>query len=136
MKSKAKIEGKESKMSASNGEAKVSRIFDGTQKAFPAFMTWLKGIWMYTRFFYITKATIESLLPELEMATRQTVDQKQLVKDNQIGMGIVTMSVTCPSLIVKIKNLMTEDCPSSLIYKVMEILNEKYRPKDMTSRVM
>ena len=46
------------------------------------------------------------------------------------------MNVTYPSLIVKIKNFMTEDWPSGLFYKVMEMLNEKYPPKDMTSRVM
>ena len=96
-------------MSATNDEAKVSRTFNGTQKLFPAFMTWLKRILMYKGIVYIIKATIESLLPESEMATRQTVEWKQLVKDNQIVMGIATMNVVCPSLITKIENLMTED---------------------------
>ena len=86
MKSKAQIERKEGKMSANNNEAKVSKTFDGTQKAFPAFMTWLKGILMYKGIVYIMKATIKSLLPKSEMATRQMVEQEQLVKDNQIGM--------------------------------------------------
>ena len=63
------------------------------------------------------------------MAIMQTVEQKQLVKDKQIGMGIITINVTCPSLIVNIGNLMTEDWPSGLFYKVMEMLNDKYRPK-------
>ena len=31
---------------------------------------------------------------------------------------------------------MTEDWPSGLLYKVIETKNEKYRPKDMTPRVM
>ena len=96
-------------MIANNNEAKVSRTFDGTQEAFPAFMAWFKGILMYKGIVYIIKATIESLLPESEMATRQTVEWKQLVKDNQIVMGIATMNVVCPSLITKIENLMTED---------------------------
>ena len=38
------IERKESKMSTNNDEAKVLRTFDGTQKAFPVFMTWLKRV--------------------------------------------------------------------------------------------
>ena len=59
-----------------------------------------------------------------------------MVKDNQAGMGIVTVNVTCPSLIVKIKNLMTEDRPSGLFYQLVETLNKKCRLKDMTSRVM
>ena len=96
-------------MSTNSNEAKMWRTFGGTQKAFPAAMTWLKEILLYKGIVYIVKATIKSLLPESEMATRQTVEQKQLVKDNQIGMGIVTMNVICPSLIAKIKHLMTED---------------------------
>jgi len=114
----------------------MSRTFDGTLKLFPAFMTWLKGILMYKGIVHIMRASIKSLLPETEMATRQTVEQKQLVKDNQVGMGLVTMNITCPSLIAKIGNLMTEDWPSGLFYQLVEMLNEKYRPKDMTSRVM
>ena len=54
------------------------------------------------------------------------VEQKQLIKDNQHGMGIVTMNVICPFLIVKIKNLITEDWPSGLLYKVIKMLNKKY----------
>ena len=123
-------------MSTNNDEAKVSRTCDGTKKAFPAFMPWLKGILMYEGFFYIIKVTIESLLPESEMATSQMIKQTELVKDNQVGMGIVTMNIKCPSLIVKIKNLTTEDWPSSLLYKVTEMLNKKYHPKDITSRVV
>jgi len=123
-------------MSANNDEAKVLRTFDGTQKVFPVFMTWLKGILVCKGIVYIMKAAIESLLPKSKMITRQTVDQKQLVKDNQIGMGIVTMNVTWPSLIVKIKNLTTEDWPSGLFYKVMEMPNKKYLLKDVTLRVM
>jgi hypothetical protein len=72
------------------------------------------------------KATIKSLLPESKMTTRQMVEQKQLIKDNQNGMGIVTMNVICPFLIVKIKNLITEDWPSGLLYKVIKMLNKKY----------
>ena len=45
------------------------------------------------------------------------------------------MNVTCPSLIVKIKNLMTEDWPNRIIYKVIGILNEKYHPAYITSKV-
>ena len=101
-------------MSDNNDGAKMSRTFDGTLKLFPAFMTWLKGILMYKGIVYTIKATIKSLLPESEMATRQTVKQKQLVKDNQVEMGIVMMNVTCPSLIAKIKNLMTKDWPNGL----------------------
>ena len=123
-------------MSANNDEAKMSRTFDGTKKAFPAFMPWLEGILMYDGICYIMKATIKSLLPESEMATSQMIKQTELVKDNQVGMGIVTMNVTCPSLIVKIKNLTTDNWPSDLRYKVTEMLNKKYHPKDTTSRVM
>ena len=64
---------------------------------------------MHKGIIYITKATIKSVLPNSDMTTRQTVEQKKVVNDNQVGMRIVTMNVTCPSLIVKIKNLMTED---------------------------
>ena len=46
------------------------------------------------------------------------------------------MNITCPSLIAKIENLITEDWLSGLLYKVTKMLNKKYRPKDMTSRVM
>ena len=51
LKFKAQIERKESKVSANNDEAKVSRTLDGTQKAFSAFMTRLKGILMYKELF-------------------------------------------------------------------------------------
>ena len=64
MKSKANIERKESKMSTNNDEDKVSRTFDGTQKAFQAFITWLKGILMYKGIVHITQATIKCLLPK------------------------------------------------------------------------
>ena len=80
-------------MSDNNDGAKMSRTFDGTLKLFPAFMTWLKGILMYKGIVHIMRASIKSLLPETEMATRQTVEQKQLVKDNQVGMGIGTNGV-------------------------------------------
>ena len=123
-------------MSANNDEAKVSRTFDGTQKTFPMFMTWIKGVLMQKGIIYITKATFENLLPKSENESSQTADQKQTFKDNQIRMGIVTMNVTLPSLIVKIENLMTEEWPSGLFHKVIKILNEKYRQKDMMSRAM
>ena len=49
------------------------------------------------------KAAFKIVLPKTENASRQIVEQKQGFKDNQIGMVIVTMNITHPSLIVKIK---------------------------------
>jgi hypothetical protein len=136
VKSKAQIERQESKMSTIDDETKVSRTFDGSQKKFPMFMTWLKGILMYKGIVHIMKESFKEVLPASENESRQNADQKQAVKDNQIGMGILTMNVTSPLLIVKIEKLMTEEWPSGLFYKVIEMLNEKYRPRDMMSRAM
>ena len=67
------------------------------------FMNWIKGVLMHKGIAHIMEAAFKNVLPETENASRQMVEQKQGVKDNPIGMGIVTLNVTCPSLIVKIK---------------------------------
>ena len=46
------------------------------------------------------------------------------------------MKVASPLLVIKIKNLMTEDWLSGMFCKVIDMLNKKYRPKDMALRVM
>ena len=68
-------------MSANNDEAKVLRTFDGTQKVFPVFMTWLKGILVYKGIVYIMKAAIESLLPKSKN------DNKANSRSEAIGKG-------------------------------------------------
>ena len=46
------------------------------------------------------------------------------------------MKVASPLLVIKIKNLMTEDWLSGMFCKVIDMLNKKYRPKDMMLRVV
>ena len=75
MKSKAQIEIKENKMSTNNNEVKVARTFDGAQKAFPMFMTWIEEILVYKGITHMTKATFKNLSPESENASRQSADQ-------------------------------------------------------------
>ena len=67
------------------------------------FMTWTKGVLTYGGIAHIMKAAFKIVLPETENASREMIEQKQGFKDNQIGMVIVTMNITRPSLIVKIK---------------------------------
>ena len=61
-------------MSANNDEVKVSRTFDGTQKAFPVCMTWIKGVLMYKGIAHIIKVAFKNVLPETENASRQMVE--------------------------------------------------------------
>ena len=62
MKPRIQIERKENKTSARNNEAKVSRTFDGAQKALPMFMTWIKGVLMYKGITQIMKVAFKNVL--------------------------------------------------------------------------
>ena len=130
MKLKAQIERKESMMSTTN-EMNTSKTVGGTQKVFQLCMAWPKGVLVFKGIVYIMKVRFKNrCLPTSENESRQTAEQKTAVKDNNIGMGIVTMNIIAPSLIVTIGKFMTEEWPSRLFFEVTEMLNKKYFPKD------
>ena len=78
--------------------------------------------------------TLKNILAASENELRQIAEQNKVVKNNLVGEGIVMCSTIAPSLLVKIEKLMIEEWPGRRSYKVAQMLNKNFWPKDMISK--
>ena len=73
-------------------------------------------------------------LPESEAASRQTVEQKEAVKHNISGMGVLIKTNKSEEMLVMIDSTVSEAWPFGRVDLVMELMDKKFRPKDSMSK--
>ena len=75
--------------------------------------------------------TLKNILAASENELRQIAEPQEVVKNNLVGKGFVMCSPIAPLLLVKIEKLMIEEWPGRRSYKVAQMLNKTFWPKDM-----
>lgn len=98
----------------------------GKQANYGMFTTQLKGDSMGKG----TKAALGSKFKDVllapEKASGQTAKQRETVKGNITGMGLIIRTVKSASLLVKSESTVSEDCPYGRVDLVVEIPDNQF----------
>ena len=78
--------------------------------------------------------SFKEALPESEAASRQTVEQKEAVKHNISGMGVLIKTNKSEEMLVMIDSTVSEAWPFGRVDLVMELMDKKFCPKDSMSK--
>ena len=122
-------------MSSDNGI--VSHVQDKTfgrmRKTFGAFWFYFKALSMTKDLLGLFLLEFKDKLPDSEYANSQTKKQRDNCNKKRMVMDYFGITLTSLKLMIKVKNLRTEEWPSGRAYLLVEELEETFRPKDMFS---
>jgi hypothetical protein len=105
---------------------KITTTFDGKQKNYRMYISQLKGTFMVKVIQGTLAENFKEDLPASEKASCQNAKQKEAVKQNIMGMGIILVSVKLTVLLLKIEKTKSEELPNGRMDLAMEELNKKF----------
>ena len=110
------------------------RKFDGKSENFHEWSNDLESILTIKDLDQTLEKGFDAELPTNEDGAGSDADKKKAVRANKRAWAILKMSISCPKLRAKLKNLATADWPTPKVWKVNEFLHDEYQRVDMISK--
>ena len=115
-------------------ETKTPTVFNGKEQEFGKYRIQLRGEFLGKGAQAALGPKFEELLPESEAASGQTAKQREAVKHNITGMGILIKTHKSEELLVMIKSTVSKNWPFGRVDIVMGMPKKTFCPKDTLSK--
>ena len=109
------------------------KTFDGLKANCGTWMTYFKGTLMVKNPEDVMLPMLKNELPDSETAKEQNTKQKKAVEQNKAAMRYSGMALVSSQWTVKVAKTKTDEWPRGRAYVITEMLQKKYRSKDIFS---
>ena len=115
-------------------ETKTTTVLNGKQADFNKYRLQLRGEFCVKGIQSALGPNFKEALPESEAASRQTVEQKEAVKHNISGMGVLIKTNKSEEMLVMIDSTVSKDWPFGRVDLVKGMLDKQFCQKDTMSK--
>ena len=119
---------------SADDETKTTTVFDGKQENYGKYRMKLRGEFCAKGIQSALGPKFKDVLPESEDATSQTVKQKDAVKSNIGGMGVLIKTNKSEEILVLLDSTVSDDWPWGRVNLVIALLDKMFCPKDIMAK--
>ena len=119
---------------SADDETKTTTVFDGKQENYGKYRMKLRGEFCAKGIQSALGSKFKDVLPATEDATSQTVKQKEAVKSNIGGMGVLIKTNKSEEILVLLNSTVSDDWPWGRVDLAMALLDEMFRPTDTMAK--